>query len=289
MEKLNAFIKEFDEYLKNSIDVSDYDTKKLTDSMNYSLLAGGKRIRPFLLNEFYKLCGGKENVLPFAAAIEYIHTYSLIHDDLPCMDDDDLRRGKPSNHKKFGEDIALLAGDALLTEAFFKAATTQNIKSENLVKAIKKLSYYAGYNGMIAGQIIDLDSEGKTVSVQTVEKLNNLKTGALLCAACEIGCILAGANQETIKNARIYAQNLGLAFQITDDILDKTADQEVLGKPVGSDDKNEKTTFLSLYGMEYCKQAVKEITNKSITALENINGNTAVLKELALYLCERKF
>ncbi len=289
MKELNSFITEFDEYLKNCVDGSDNDTKTLTNSMDYSLLAGGKRIRPFLLCEFYKLCGGKENVFSFAAAIEYIHTYSLIHDDLPCMDDDDLRRGKPSNHKKFGEDIALLAGDALLTEAFFKAATTQNIKSENLVKAIEKLSYYAGYMGMIAGQIIDLNSEGKTVSAETVEKLNNLKTGALLCAACEIGCILAGANQETIENARVYAQNLGLAFQITDDILDKTADQSLLGKPVGSDDKNKKTTFLSLYGMEYCKKAVKDITNKAVDALENIKGNTKVLKELAIYLCERKF
>ena len=289
MTALNEFIVLFEEYLKNTVDENDTDVLKLTNSMNYSLLAGGKRIRPFLLCEFYKLCGGKENVFPFAAALEYIHTYSLIHDDLPCMDDDDLRRGKPSNHKKFGEDIALLAGDALLTEAFFKAATTQNVKSEYLVKAIEKLSYYAGYKGMIAGQIIDLSSEGKIVSSQTVEKLNNLKTGALLCAACEIGCILAGANQETVENARVFAKNLGLAFQITDDILDKTADQAVLGKPVGSDDKNQKTTFLSLYGMEYCKQAVKDITNNAITALENIKGDTATLKELALYLCDRKF
>ncbi len=289
MEKLNSFIKEFDEYLKKCVDGSDNDTKTLTNSMQYSLLAGGKRIRPFLLNEFYKLCGGKENVFPFAAAIEYIHTYSLIHDDLPCMDDDDLRRGKPSNHKKFGEDIALLSGDALLTEAFFKAATTKNIKSECLIKAIEKLSFYAGYKGMIAGQIIDLNCEGKSVSAETVEKLNNLKTGALLCAACEIGCILANANQETIKNANEFAKNIGLAFQITDDILDKTADQALLGKPVGSDDKNEKTTFVSLYGIDYCKQMVKEITNKAVSALNNISGDTSTLKELALYLCDRKF
>ncbi len=289
MEKLNVFINDFEEYLKNTIDCSDKDITSLTDSMQYSLVAGGKRIRPFLLCEFYKLCGGKENVYPFAAALEFIHTYSLIHDDLPCMDDDDLRRGKPSNHKKFGEDIALLAGDALLTDAFFMASCVKNIKNDCLIKALSKLSFYAGYKGMIAGQVIDLESEGKKVSAETVEKLNNLKTGALLCAACEIGCILADANKETVKNACEFAKNLGLAFQITDDILDKTADQTLLGKPVGSDDKNEKTTFVSLFGIDWCKQAVKDITAKAISALNNINGDTTTLNELALYLCDRKF
>ncbi len=290
MKELEQFSASFENFVNNSVICEDNDYKLLADSMRYSLLAGGKRIRPFLLVEFFKACGGEEKyAYNFALALEMIHTYSLIHDDLPCMDNDDFRRGKPSNHKQFGEDIALLAGDALLTEAFCVAAKTVGVSSKAIVKAICLLSEYAGYRGMVGGQVIDLQSEGKAVDISTIEKLNLLKTGALLKAACEIGCVLADADDGKIKAAGEYGEKIGLAFQLVDDILDATADEKVLGKPVGSDEKNNKSTFVSLKGIDYCKETANALTNQAISALDVFCENGSVLKETALMLVNRNF
>ncbi len=263
--------------------------KNLTDAMRYSFLLGGKRIRPALLMEFYKLCGGKDlNAVNFAVALEMIHTYSLIHDDLPCMDNDDMRRGKPSNHKVFGEDIALLAGDGLLTHAFYVASDTKNINGERVLNALKELSLLSGYKGMAGGQVIDLESEGKKVDIEVINQLNLLKTAGLLRAAAKIGVILAGGNDELIKAADDFGINLGLCFQIVDDILDFTSDTATLGKPTGSDLKNDKSTYLSLYGMDKCKEMVNDLTKKAIDCLDKFDGEKTFLKELTLYLAERK-
>ena len=290
MQEITVFSDSFEEYLKGLFTNFDKDYKILTDSMQYSLLGGGKRIRPFLLVEFFKLCGGQEKLAyNFAAALEMIHTYSLIHDDLPCMDNDDFRRGKPSNHKQFGEDIALLAGDSLLTEAFYVASNTHDIKPESVREALNLLAFYAGTRGMVGGQVIDLQSEGKQVEAETIEKLNLLKTGALLKAACQIGCVLAGVNKEKQAAAVKYGENIGLAFQLIDDVLDATADEAVLGKPVGSDEKNEKSTFASIYGLEYCKNKAKELTEEAISSLTVFGKDIETLKATALFLLERKF
>lgn len=263
--------------------------KNLTDAMRYSFLLGGKRIRPALLMEFYKICGGKDlNAINFAVALEMIHTYSLIHDDLPCMDNDDMRRGKPSNHKVFGEDIALLAGDGLLTHAFYVASDTKIINNERVLNALKELSLLSGYKGMAGGQVIDLESEGKKVDIEIINELNLLKTAGLLRAAAKIGVILAGGSDELVKAADDFGINLGICFQIVDDMLDFTSDSVTLGKPTGSDLKNDKSTYLSLYGMDKCKEMVDHLTEKAIKSLDKFDGDTAFLKELTLYLAERK-
>lgn len=266
--------------------------KCLVDAMEYSLKAGGKRIRPTLVILFSKLCGSDENsALPFALAIEMIHTYSLIHDDLPCMDDDDLRRGKPSNHKVFGEDIALLAGDALLTHAFSTALSEEAISlvgADRAAKCAKILADLAGMSGMVGGQVIDLISEGKKVPLETLGEMHLKKTGALISVACMMGAASAGADEETVRLAKDYGTNLGLAFQIMDDILDVTSNEETLGKPIGSDKDNEKSTFVTLLGINRCYELVKEYTEKAISALESINGDTAELKEIAIKMSERK-
>ena len=263
--------------------------KNLTDAMRYSFLLGGKRIRPALLMEFYKICGGKDlNAINFAVALEMIHTYSLIHDDLPCMDNDDMRRGKPSNHKVFGEDIALLAGDGLLTHAFYVASDTKIINNERVLNALKELSLLSGYKGMAGGQVIDLESEGKKVDIEIINELNLLKTAGLLRAAAKIGVILAGGSDELVKAADDFVINLGICFQIVDDMLDFTSDSVTLGKPTGSDLKNDKSTYLSLYGMDKCKEMVDHLTEKAIKSLDKFDGDTAFLKELTLYLAERK-
>ena len=275
----------FNQYLPD--EASNY--KSLTDAMRYSFLLGGKRIRPALLMEFYKICGGKDDfAINFAVALEMIHTYSLIHDDLPCMDNDDIRRGKPSNHKVFGEDIALLAGDGLLTHAFYVAADTKNIPAERVVRSVKELSFLSGYRGMAGGQVIDLESEGKSVGSEVIYELNLLKTAGLLRAAAKIGVLLAGGSERQINAADDFAVSLGICFQIVDDILDATSDTATLGKPTGSDQKNDKSTYLSLYGMEKCKEMVKQLTAKALGTLNEFDGDTSFLKELTLYLAERK-
>lgn len=271
----------------------DQSSERLVvEAMKYSLEAGGKRVRPRLVLEFCRLCGGTdEKALPFACAVEMIHTYSLIHDDLPCMDDDDLRRGRPSNHKKFGEAFALLAGDALLTMAFEvinsdEAASLLGDRACRL--ASKALASYAGAHGMIGGQVIDLQNENTAAPIEALREMDAKKTGCLIKAACELGCIAAGADEEKIKAAREYGESVGLAFQIQDDILDKISSDEELGKPVGSDEENKKSTYVSLLGVEKCVALVDELTEKATASLAAFDRDSQGLAELARSLAKRK-
>ncbi len=282
----NKIIEEaIDKYLPDE----EKNYKTVIEAMRYSLLLGGKRIRPALLLEFYKICGGKgQSAVPFALALEMIHTYSLIHDDLPCMDNDDMRRGKPSNHKVYGEDMALLAGDGLLTLAFGIAAKCNDLPAERVLKAIGELACFAGYKGMIGGQVIDLQSENKAVGLDIIEELNLLKTAGLIRAACRIGCILAGADEEKILAADSFARNIGLAFQLVDDILDVTGDLKLLGKPIGSDSENNKSTFVSVLGIEKCRDDVKMLTESAVACLDRFDSDTQFLKQLTIYLSCRE-
>lgn len=256
----------------------------------YSLLDGGKRIRPIILLEFYKLCGGNDDcAYNFACALEMIHTYSLIHDDLPCMDNDDMRRGRPSCHKKYGETMALLAGDALLTEAFSLAAKTLGLPADRIVKALAYLAECAGINGMVGGQTIDIEYEGKTPDDDTLEEMYSLKTSALLRAAAVCGAMLAGADDEKIELAAQYGKSLGLAFQLIDDILDASGDEQLLGKPVGSDKKNEKNTFVTLHGTEECRARANALTAAAKGALNGFDGDCENLLQLTDYLLVREY
>ncbi len=259
-------------------------------AMKYSLLSGGKRIRPLLLLEFYALCGGKGgNALNFAAALEMIHTYSLIHDDLPCMDNDDMRRGRPSCHKAFGEDTALLAGDALLTLAFKTAADTVGIPSDRVLKAVCVLAENAGINGMVGGQVEDLAAQKSGATIEELCGMYLKKTSCLLSAGAVCGSILAGADEKELKYAAEYAEKLGLAFQIVDDILDCTSDEKTLGKPIGSDEKNGKTTYVTLLGIDGAKAEAERLSYEALTALCKIKGDNAALRELTADLLDRKF
>ncbi len=262
----------------------------VSEAARYSLMAGGKRIRPVMLMEFYRLCGGMDDAaLPFAAALEMIHTYSLIHDDLPCMDNDDLRRGKPSCHKAFGEDVALLAGDALLTHAFLTAAKTADLPADRVTRAISVLAEKAGLGGMVQGQALDLAFETKTPTAQEILTMYTRKTSGLLQAAAMIGCILAGASEPLIAAAEEYGRCVGLAFQIIDDILDVTADESVLGKPGGSDEKNGKTTYVTLCGLEHSRSDAARLTDAALAQLEKFDGDTTVLRKLTEQLLIRTY
>jgi len=276
--------------LKSVLSHDECSYNSVIKAMEYSTLLGGKRIRPALLLEFHKISGGNINdALPFACALEMIHTYSLIHDDLPCMDNDDMRRGKPSCHVAFGEDIALLAGDGLLTESFSTCLKTSNISADLVIKCAAILSNFAGVDGMIGGQVIDLESENKSVDLDTLKQMYSLKTGALLKAAASIGCILAGADKLRTEAALNYAESVGFAFQIVDDILDKTSDVATLGKPIGSDDENQKSTFVSLVGMESAVATVDDLTKKAKESLLAFDMDTRDLADLADYLSNRKY
>jgi len=289
---LDSVLKNYREMVEKRIDElfpqSDVAYNKVIDAARYSLTLGGKRIRPVIMMEFCKLCGGKaEDALDLAVALEMIHTYSLIHDDLPCMDDDDMRRGKPSCHKAFGEDIALLAGDTLLTEAFFVAANA-GLPADRTLQAVSFLSSNAGVHGMIGGQVLDLAFEETTPDAIALQDMYMRKTAALLIAAASIGCIAAGKSDEnTLRSAAKYGYNLGLSFQIIDDILDKTANEKLLGKPVGSDDKNNKTTFVSIYGIDKAFAIAAEISNYALDALDELGGDTETLYEITNYLLDR--
>ena len=262
------------------------------DAMNYSLSNGGKRIRPILVLEFCKLCGGNiDDAMNFACAIEMIHTYSLIHDDLPCMDNDDFRRGKPSCHKAYGEEYALLAGDGLLTLAFETALLDGNgVLPENKIRAVRTLASLAGIGGMVGGQVLDLQAEKTAPDYDKIKTIDSLKTGALIKAAVLLGCFAANVTDEAkLAAAQKYAECIGFAFQIVDDILDVTSDTETLGKPVGSDIKNEKVTYVSLLGIEASKQTVEQLTNEALEALKAFDGEKSeFLKNFAISLADRK-
>ncbi len=259
---------------------------EVAEAMRYSLINGGKRLRPILCIEFAKACGSTAlDALDFACAVEFVHTYSLIHDDLPCMDDDDFRRGKPSCHKKFGEATALLAGDALLTHAF-EIIASSTLSAEKKANAVLLLSQKAGVDGMIGGQIIDLKYESENPDLKQLLSVHRLKTGALIAAACLLGCIAAGADDMKLKAAYNFAYKLGIAFQIKDDILDVVGDSAVLGKPVGSDAENEKTTYVSLIGLEKSQSDVEELTAQAVFELKAFE-NADFLEALAAYLTQR--
>ena len=288
MERLDAHRARIEDWLHGCF-LDREPREMLYDAMRYSLLAGGKRLRPVLVLEACRLCGGDtEAALPFAGAIEMVHTYSLIHDDLPCMDDDDLRRGRPTNHKVYGEATAVLAGDALLTAAFeTMLAPGQPLPPERLTAAAGILARAAGGEGMVGGQILDMAGEERSLALAEVEELQRLKTGALITAALEMGWAVAGGTEAQREALRTYGARLGLAFQIQDDILDVVGDQAALGKPVGSDARSGKTTFVTLKGVEACRELVDRLSRQAAEALAPFGDEGAELVRLAASLAVR--
>ncbi len=260
--------------------------KLLLEAVEYSLLAGGKRLRPMFVLDFCRMCGGDwKMAAPFAAAIEMIHTYSLIHDDLPCMDNDDFRRGRPTNHKVFGEGLAVLAGDALLTDAFFIASSAQLPHPEDMAKAISLIAEGAGSFGMVGGQVLDIMSEERELSEQEVMDIQSRKTGRLIKIACCLGVIAGGGSKAQFDSAQRFAEALGLAFQIRDDMLDVIGTQEEMGKGVGTDAV--KNTFVRLYGLEKCEELVCKFTQEAIYAL-SVFDDHSYMASLARSLTDRR-
>ena len=258
----------------------------LFDAMEYSLLAGGKRLRPIFVLDFCRMCGGNwENAAPFAAALEMIHTYSLIHDDLPSMDNDDYRRGRKTNHKVYGEAMAILAGDGLLTDAFLIASSAKLPNPSQMALAIRVLAQNAGSLGMVGGQVLDIMSEERQISEKEIIDIQSRKTGALINAACVLGVIAAGGSEEQLAAAAGFAGALGLAFQIRDDMLDVIGTQEEMGKGVGTDAV--KNTFVRLYGLEKCEELVKKYTDTAIEILSAFEDNSYMI-QLAKSLTDRR-
>ena len=278
---------EYREYIGNYLSdwyrrFHDLPQKPLFEAMEYSLLAGGKRLRPILAFEFCRMCGTDwKAAAPFAAAVEMIHTYSLIHDDLPSMDNDDFRRGRPTNHKVYGEAMAILAGDGLLTDAFAVAATAQLPEPADMAFAIAMLSECAGSLGMVGGQVLDIQAEQRQCTEEDILEIQSRKTGALINAACVLGAVAGGGNEERIEAASKFASGLGLAFQIRDDMLDVIGTAEEMGKGVGTDAG--KNTFVRLYGLEKCEELVQKYTDYAISSLsvfENAEYLVALAKSL---------
>ena len=261
---------------------------RLAESMEYSLMAGGKRLRPILVMAAADAVGARgTDFVQAACGIEMIHTYSLIHDDLPAMDNDDYRRGKLTNHKVFGEALAILAGDALLTQAFEVILRQQGVSAEVLVQVLKEMSIAAGPNGMVGGQVIDMLSEGKRISMEELRKMHMGKTGALFRAAIRSGAILGGASEAQLAALTTYADCFGLAFQITDDILDVVGDEAVIGKPVGSDERNEKSTYVTLTSLDEAKKLAADTVQQALEALEIFGDEAKFLRDLVKMLLER--
>lgn len=276
-----------DSFLENRL--AKKGISKVDDAMAYSLLSGGKRIRPVLLMATAEALGVKGyNYLPVACGLEMIHTYSLIHDDLPCMDDDDYRRGRLTNHKVFGEAMAVLAGDGLLTLAFEVMLEQKNVDPRVLIETVREMAMCAGNFGMVGGQGLDLENEGKSISAEELRKMHAGKTGALFIAAVRGGAHLAGANEQELLALTKFADLLGLAFQITDDILDVEGTTEALGKPVGSDEKNHKSTYVSLYGLEAAKALAEKTVAEALECLEMFGENAEALREITRLMCSRK-
>lgn len=266
--------------------------KVIMEAMEYSVKAGGKRLRPMLMKETYRLFGGTEKLVePFMAAIEMIHTYSLVHDDLPAMDNDDYRRGRKTTHVVYGEGMGILAGDALLNFAFETAAKAFDMypeKSLEIGKALQILAGKAGIYGMIGGQVVDIESAGRLISHEVLDFIYELKTSALIESSMMVGAVLAGASEEDVKKIETIAKNVGIAFQIQDDILDVTSTAEVLGKPILSDEKNEKTTYITLFGLEKAKEYVEKISHEALTTLEGLSVENTFLEELIRELIHRE-
>jgi len=262
--------------------------KTLCESMKYSLMAGGKRLRPVLLMAAADAVGAKgTDYLTTGCAMEMIHTYSLIHDDLPAMDDDDYRRGKLTNHKVYGAGMATLAGDALLTLAFEVMLRQQGVSAEKKVQVVREISTAAGPDGMVGGQALDMESEDKQISMETMKNIHLGKTGALFRAAIRSGAVLGGASEDELQALTVYADNFGLAFQITDDILDVIGDEQVIGKPVGSDEKNHKSTYVTLTSLEEAQKLAQEAVDKAIDALKIFGEEADFLRELVAFLVKR--
>lgn len=260
-------------------------------AMRYSVMGGGKRLRPVLVMSAAEAVGGRaEDVLPAACAIELIHTYSLVHDDLPAMDNDDFRRGKPTNHKVFGEAVALLAGDALLTLAFQLLSDTRCSQPENVLKVVREVACGCGTFGLIGGQVVDtFSSSEEKMDEKTLEYIHRHKTGALYKASVRAGAILAGAREDELQSLTEFAEYLGLAFQIKDDILDVEGDEKKLGKPVGSDIRNKKATYPALFGLEAAKEKAREVAQKAVCALEKFGNNAGFLRAMVHFVVERDF
>lgn len=282
---LNTTAREVDAALNKVLDDWTDAPSKLVEATRYSLLAGGKRLRPALVLEAAKMLGGeatKDVAMPVACALEMIHTYSLVHDDLPSMDDDDLRRGKPTSHKAYDEATAILVGDGLLTMAFDVAAQSGN------VEVIREIAQAAGGAGMVGGQFIDLASEGQSLDIDALQHLHRCKTGALITVSLRCGALLANANDAQLTALTEYGRNIGLAFQIADDILDVTGDESTLGKPIGSDEGNEKSTYPALLGLEAARTMADVLCESAQNALEHFGSEADTLHALAQYIVERK-
>ena len=265
--------------------------KTVMEAMNYSFLAGGKRLRPMLMQETYRLFGGNSDIIePFMAAIEMIHTYSLIHDDLPAMDNDDYRRGRKPTHVVYGEAMGILAGDALLNFAFETACKglMQDVGNPAVARAVQILAQKAGIYGMLGGQVVDVESEGQPLEREKLDFIYDLKTGALIEASMLIGAVLAGASEKEQQVILQVAKDVGLAFQIQDDILDVTSDMETLGKPIGSDEKNHKTTYVTIRGLAQAQKDVEKISERALEGVASLSEENVFLNELIRYLIHRK-
>ena len=278
--------------LARSVAESDSPAGRLLDAMRYSLLAGGKRLRPILALAACEAVGGTtEAAIGFACAIEMIHTYSLVHDDLPCMDDDDLRRGRPTNHKVYGEAIAILAGDGLLTDAFAvlaRSATAARVAPAAVIAAIAELAEAAGSGGMVGGQVIDLLGEGRTLSRAELEYMHRRKTGALFVAAVCGGARIGGADEDALRALREYAGALGLAFQVVDDLLDVEESTENVGKRTGKDEARGKATYPSVIGVESSRELARELVAKAVRALDAFDDRAEPLRAIARFTGERR-
>jgi geranylgeranyl diphosphate synthase type II len=294
-DKLNSYIEMVNSALKEYIKVSERPEKKIYSAMEYSILAGGKRLRPVLALAVCDMLNGDENdVLPYACAVEMIHTYSLIHDDLPSMDNDDYRRGRLTNHKVFGEAMAVLAGDSLLNYAF-EIMLDDAVKGEQSVLSLSKkvkamdiIAKSSGARGMIGGQVVDLESEGKEITAEVLEYMHRCKTGALIKAPIMAAAVICNADKDTMFSLEKFAVNLGLAFQIKDDILDVEGNSEMMGKTVGSDEGNNKSTFVSLHGLEKSKVLLNKVTDEAISSISELGDKAAFLVQLAEYLVKRE-
>ena len=300
-KKLDTKVLDIENIIKNYLPEEIGKQKSVLEAMNYSVLAGGKRLRPMLMQETYNFfinnsrakegesCN-EEALHRFMSALEFIHTYSLVHDDLPAMDNDVLRRGLPSTHVKYGYAIAILAGDGLLNYAYEVASGAFNDKNnwESVAYALKILSSKPGIYGMLGGQVIDVENTGKQLDIDILQYIHKLKTSALIETSMMIGAILAGASKECVDIVEQVASDIGMAFQIQDDILDVTSTDEELGKPVNSDEKNNKITYVSLLGIEKAKDEVKKYTDRAITSLRQLDGNNEFLFELIEQLISRK-
>ena len=287
---LNDKIKYIETLLNDYMPKEQGYQKTIMEAMNYSLKAGGKRLRPILTIESCKIIGGQEkDAIPFAMAVEMIHTYSLIHDDLPALDNDDLRRGKPTNHKVFGDAMATLAGDALLNYAFevMLSSSIGKDNPEKYLKAINEIAHYAGIYGMIGGQVVDIQSENKIINKDTLDFIHLNKTAAMIVGCMRAGAIIGGANNDELEKITKYARKIGLSFQIIDDILDIVGDEEKLGKPIGSDIENHKSTYPSLLGLEESRKIAKDLIDDAKASIKDLSSQIEFLNGLADYIISR--